>query len=162
MTFISKVEARVDWDWRDGAVDGDSLRFLQTLEDGSDAYQSEAVWHDTNASLTSGSTRTLDLTALTRTVLGQAIDVSFDKIRAILIQVDADSTGTLVFGDAATDTWYAPLGTADDTIRIGPGSPLLIGSMDAGWSVGSSAKNLLLTAQGGAVTYSITIIGTLV
>jgi len=160
MTLVSKLEARLDWDWRDGAIDSDSLRVGRTLEDGDGVFQADAAWHDIDASLGSGGSRTLDLQALTRNVLGQTLSVSFDTIRAILIEVAADSTGTLVVGDAASDTWFAPFGSATDTIAVGPGSPLLITALETGWPVGTSAKNFKLTASGGSITYSIAIIGT--
>jgi len=160
MTLTGKLSAWLGWDWRDGATDADRLEFAGDIADGTGTNQAEVVWHNTAVTLQSGATRTLDLTALTRTVLGTSLSVALSSVRAILITSDSTSTGTMLVGGATTDTWSAPFGSSTDTVRVEPGSPLVLASLTAGWSAGAGSKNLKLTASGGAVTYSIAILGT--
>jgi len=160
MTFTGKLSAWLGWDWRDGATDSGRLEFGQDIADGDGTNQAEVAWHETDATLSSGTSQTLDLTALSRTILGASHSVTLTSVRAILIVSSATSAGTLLVGGAASDTWDAPFGAADDTVRVAPGSPLILASLASGWPVDASNKNLKLTASGGAVTYSIALIGT--
>jgi len=162
-TFSANVTAAVGWLWRADTLnpsDDDRLAFAKSLTDGDDDYEAEAKWSDEAASLLEGGTRTLDLTALTRTIFGDTHTVVLVRVKAILITVTEASTGQLLVGGAASNEWHEPFGAAGDKIRVPRGSPMLLGCLGCGWEVNDSNKNLKLAACDGDVTYSIVIIGT--
>ena len=159
MTFVAELRASLGWTWDDGAVDDDSLDFVQQLAEGNGDGQAEAVWHLEDQVLPDGTSVALDMTALERVILGDTNTVTFVKIKAVLLSSDAASAGNLVVGGAATDPWFAPFATAADQAVVAPDGVLLLGNPLAGWPVDASDRNLQLAASGGDVTYSAAIVG---
>ena len=160
MSFKAEVKASVGWNWSDGAVDNDRLDYAQRLLDGNGENQAEAVWHAEDQTLLEAASTTLDLTALTRTVLEDTHTVTFLTVKALLIVNLSSSEGELLFGGAASDEWSEPLGADGDQVAVPPDSPLLMANRQAGWNVDQTNRNLKLAASGGDVTYSIAIVGT--
>ncbi len=161
MTFKAEIKASLGWNWADGATDNDRLDYAKQLLDGNADNQAEAVWHAEDQTLLSGNSTTLDLTALTRTVLGDVNTVTLLTVKAMLIAAAADNTGQLLVGGAAADEWSAPFGADGDQAVISPDGVLLLVNRAGGWAVDDSNKNLELAASGGDVTYSIAIVGTI-
>lgn len=161
MSFTAGIQARIGWEWDDGAVDQSFLNYAKEHADGNDEDEAEAVWHEANQTLLDGATRTLDLTALTRTVLGDTHTVTFLTIKAILIVSRSTSVGELVVGGAASNEWAYPFSADGDQANVPVDSPWLIANRKWGWAVDADNKNFKLAASGGAVYYDIAIIGTL-
>ena len=161
MSFKGQIQAAVGWNWNDGAVDNGRLDYTKQLLDGNGADQAEVVWHDEDKTLLDGASTTLDLAALTRTVLGDTHTVTFLTVKAVLIVSHDTSEGQLAVGAAASDEWAEPFGADGDQIVVPADSPLLLANPTTGWAVDASNKNLKLAASGGDVDYSIAILGTI-
>jgi len=160
MSFKAEVKASVGWNWNEGAIDNQRLDYAEQLLAGNGDDQAEAVWHAENQTLPDAASVTLDLTALTRSVLGDINTVTFLKVKALLV-VNLDSGGgRLLLGGAAADEWSEPFGADGDQVAVEPDSPLLLANRGSGWEVSDADKNLKLAASGGGVTYSIAIVGT--
>jgi hypothetical protein len=160
MGFKAEVKAWVGWNWSDGAVDNGRLDYAGRLLDGNGDNQAEAVWHAEIQTLADAASTTLDLTALTRIVLGDLHTVTFLTVKALLIVNQGTSGGRLLVGGAATDEWSEPFGADGDQIAVPLDSPLLLANRQAGWNVDQANRNLKLAASGGEVTYSIAVVGT--
>ena len=160
MSFKAEIKATLGWNWSDGAVDSDRLDYTGQLLDGNGDNQAEAVWHVENQTLLDGTSTTLDLTALTRSMLGDSVAVTLLSVKALLIVNESTTGGELVVGGAATDEWSEPFVADGDQIAVPLDSPMLLADRRAGWEVDSLNKNLKLAASGGNVTYSIAIVGT--
>jgi hypothetical protein len=160
MSFNAEVKAAIGWNWAGGATDNDRLDYAERLLEGNGNNQAEAVWHAEAQSLTSGNSTTLDLTALTRTILGDTHSLTLLKVKALLVVSRSTSTGTLVVGAAASDEWSEPFGADGDQIGVPPDSPMLLCNRQAGWTVDASNKNLKVSAVGGDVDYAIAVLGT--
>jgi hypothetical protein len=161
MTFAAELRASLGWTWDDGAVDDDSLDYVQQFAEGNGDGQAEAVWHLEDQVLPDGTSATLDMTALERVILGDTNTVTFVTIKAVLLSSDAESVGNLVVGGAATDPWSAPFATPADQAVIAPDGLLVLGNPLSGWPVDAGDRILQLAASGGDVTYSAAIVGTL-
>lgn len=174
MSFLVEVNASLGWKWVEGASDNSKLITSPnplSFAEGAADNQAEAVWHAENQVILDTGSTVLDLTALSRTVLGDTLTIALTRIKALMLLVDADSDGEIDMGNATYDAWWAPFGAADHTIRAAKGSPLLMTNMQAGWPVSvegapssSSGESggdrlLRLLATGGDVTYDIAIIG---
>lgn len=160
MSFKGEIKTSVGWNWNEGAIDNDRLDYAEQLLDGNGDNQAEAAWHEQSQTLSSGASTTLDLSNLTRTVLGDAHAVTLLTVKALLIVNESTGTGELIVGDAASNAWYAPFGSATDEVVVPPDSPLLLANRKDGWVVDASNRNLKLTASGDDVTYSIAVLGT--
>jgi len=160
MSFKGEIRAALGWGWSDGAADNDHLDYAEQLLEGNGNGQAEAVWHQENQVLLDGTSTTLDLTYLTRTVLRDLHSVTFLRIKALLIVSLEDSQGELLIGDAAEDEWAEPFGADGDQLLVPADSPLLLANRRAGWAVDASNRNLKLAASGGDVNYSIAVVGT--
>ncbi|MEE8450350.1 MAG: hypothetical protein V3R99_00495 [Thermoguttaceae bacterium] len=160
MSFNAEVKAAIGWNWMGGATDNGRLDYAERLLEGNGNDQAEAVWHADAQSLTSGNSTTLDLTALTRTILGDTHSLTLLKVKALLLVSRSTSVGTLLVGDAASDQWSEPFGADGDQIEVPPDSPALLSNRQTGWTVDASNKNLKLSAVGGDVDYAIAVIGT--
>jgi hypothetical protein len=160
MSFKAELKASLGWNWDDGAADNRRLDHVAQLLDGNGSGQAEAAWIAKDQSLADTASITLDLDALTRTILGDQLTVSLLTIKALLITNAAISTGDLVMGNAAANEWSAPLGAAGDTLIVSPDGLLLLTNRDTGWTVDATHKNLKLAASGGDLTYSIAVVGT--
>ena len=161
MSFKSEIKVSIGWNWNDGAVDNGRLGYAEQLLEGNGDNQAEAVWHVEDQTLLNATSTTLDLTALTRTVFGDTVTVTFLSVKALLIVNQSISVGELVVGDAATDQWSEPFGADGDQIAAPPDSPMLLANRQEGWEVDNVNRNLKLAAAGGDVTYSIAIVGTI-
>jgi len=161
MSFKGELRASLGWNWNDGATDNGRLDYAATLLEGNGDDQAEAVWHEEDQTLLSGQSTTLDLTNLTRTLLGDVHTVTFLTVKALLIVSDDAGEGDLLVGDAAADEWSQPFGGDGERIVVPPDSPALLANRQTGWPVDDSNKNLKLAADGGDVTYSIAILGTI-
>lgn len=162
-SFKAEVVVKVGWKWKsDGGnpVDNDSVSREKQLSNGHETYQAEAEWHDKDATLLSGNTRTLDLTALTRTWFQDTHTTTFVRVKALVISVAESSSGEMLVGGAASNEWHEPFGAAGDKLRVPLGSPMCLSCLHCGWIVDNSRKNLKLAASGGDLTYSIAIVGT--
>lgn len=175
MSFKAEITAILGWKWDAGALDDSRLDYREQLLDGYETNQAEAIWHSENRVLADGASETFDLTALTRTVLGDTITTSFDRIKGILI-VNLTTGGELLVGDALVNEWASPFGRTDDRVRVPADSALMLTNRRAGWAVGAGAhdssssssssgeesqnKNLKIEADGSEVSYSIAIVGT--
>ena len=160
MSFKAEIKTSLGWNWVDGATDNDRLDYARQLLDGNADNQAEAVWHAEDQTLLDANSTTLDLTALTRTVLGDVNTVTLLTVKALLIVADAANVGELLVGDAAADQWSAPFGADGDQALVPPDGVLLLVNRAGGWDVDDSNKNLELAASGGDVTYSIAVVGT--
>jgi hypothetical protein len=162
MAFQGQIKAYLGWEWDDGAKDASNLSVNDTWADGVGVNQAEAVWHKEDVELLNAASTTYDLTALVRSVIGDTTHVtSLVSVNAILIVNQSTSGGELVIGGAAANEWSEPFGADGDKVKVPLDSPLLLGNRRCGWEVDDSNKNLKLLAQGGDVTYSIAIIGTI-
>lgn len=160
MSFKAEIKASLGWIWSDGATDNQRLDFARQLLDGNGDDEAEAVWHLEDQTLLDGASTTLDLTSLTRTVLGDLHTVTLLAVKALLIVSQDASSGDLLVGGAAADAWSEPFAAVGDRIAVPPDSPWLMANTQAGWPVDSGNKNLKLAADGGDVVYSIAVLGT--
>lgn len=126
--------------------------------DGSGASQANKQWSKT-ATLTATSA-TFDLTSLT----GTFGTVTFTKIKGlILINTSTTDGAMLTVGNAASNVWAAPFGGSTQTVKVGPGSCLVLSAMTAqstgAWTVDASNKNLKIDAGSATITYKLVLIG---
>ncbi len=161
MTFQAEIKATLGWRWDDGARDINQLGYEESLAEGNGDNQAEAVWHLESQVLLDGNSTTLDLTALTRTILGDTLSVTFLTVKALMIVNQSTGAGELLIGGAASDEWSEPFGADGDQATVPPDSTLLLTNRKQGWDVDSTNKNLELTASGGDVTFSIAMVGTI-
>jgi hypothetical protein len=161
MSFSAELVARLGWRWDDGAVDDDDLSMIDTFADGTDVEEAEGVWHKEAVAILNGASVTYDLTALTRTVLGQTLSTVFYTIRAILVKnTTAAGEGIVVVGGAASNEWSECFAADGDKVQVPRDSVCLLSNRRCGWEVDDTHKNLKLAALGGDVTFDIAIIGT--
>lgn len=89
--------------------------------------------------------------------------VTYAEIVGLLIVNSSASVGTLlVGGKGTTAAWNSLFNANDDAeLTLPPNSFVMLGcSNDPGWAVADTSNHLLtMTASGGAVTYSIYVIG---
>lgn len=154
------------WTWRDCVgsfviTDSNRLLFKKDLADGLGPDRADAVWRSVDRWLADGQGLVLCLGALEQQVFGDTITIPMKKIKAILIvNKNTTSDGYLVVGGAGIDEWCAPFGMLGDTVKVMPGSPLLLASLRDGWPVDFGSEMLKLQAAGGEVTFDIAILGT--
>lgn len=158
MSFKAQLKLYLGWEWEEGAQDKDNQDLDYTLLDGTDINQAEAVFHQENVTLLDGNSTTYDLTALSRTVLGDTLDVTLITVKKILA-VNESESGELIIGGAAANEWSEPFGADGDTAIVPPQSPWFWGSLRCGKEVDGTNKNLKIAASGDDVTYSLVIIG---
>ncbi len=161
MTFQAEIKATLGWRWDDGARDINQLGYEQSLAEGNGDNQAEAAWHLESQVLLDTNSTTLDLTALTRTILGDTLSVTFLTVKALMIVNQSTGTGELLIGGAGTNEWSEPFGADGDLATVPPDSTLLLTNRKQGWDVDSTNKNLKLAASGGDVTFSIALVGTI-
>ena len=167
VSLRSTLQAHLGWTWRDWVgdatiVDSNRLAYQQDLPDGDDAGEADAVWHTHDRTLAEGEVLLLALDALEQPLFGDVILIPLDRVKAILI-VNRNTEGAayLSVGGAAIDEWSEPFGMVGDTVKVMPGSPLLLANVLEGWPVGLSGATLRIAAAGGAVTFDMAILGTL-
>ncbi len=161
MSFKAEVTASIGWHWNDGALDNARLEYAERLSEGSGDNQAEAVWHVENQTLLNGTSVTLDLTYLTRTVLGDTNTVTFLKVKALLVVNLSTSGGELLVGGADADEWSEPFGADGDQVIVSRDSVLMLTNRQQGWDVDDNSRILRLAAYDGDVAYSTAIVGTM-
>ncbi len=165
-TLRSKIDVQLGWSWRDQigpftVIDDNRLAFHKELSDGIEAWQADVVWHAADQALQAGQSTTLGLAALGQTLFGEAVTIPLARVKAILVVNKGTAAGAwLLVGAAGADEWSAPFGMLGDTVRVMPGSPLLLANVREGWEVEPGGDALRLQAVGGDVIYDIAILGT--
>jgi hypothetical protein len=166
-TLESVIHAELGWTWRDHVgtapiVDSNHHQFSKRLSDGEAAGQANAIWHVEDQKLLAGQALMLRLDLLEQPLFGDIVTIPMAKIKVIeIVHKDSSETGILVVGGAPAAPWYAPFGAASHTIKVMPGSPLLLANAGTGWDVGINSYALQIQAIGGAATFDIAILGTL-
>lgn len=156
----AKLEATQDL----GSAVANALKSMTvSLANGTAAGQADKLFADSRTLAASGS-EDLDLAG---TMLQDPLggNLTFVKVKGLLVAADAGNTNNVIVGASATLTWAALL-NATGTVTLRPGAAFMAvaGSADAsGYAVGAGATDLLKVANSGAgtpVTYHIVIIGT--
>lgn len=165
-TLRSKIDVQLGWSWRDRigpftVIDDNRLLFNRELSDGIETWQADVVWHAADQALLAGQSTTLELAALGQSLFGESIVIPLAKVKAILVVNKSAAAGAcLLVGGAGVDEWSAPFGMLGDTVKVMPGSPLLLANVRDGWEVEPGYEALKLEAAGGDVTFDIVILGT--
>ena len=141
-----------------GARDNFNTSVEMSWTDGSGADQANKQWSK-RATLTATSV-THDLTALT----GTFGTVTFTKIKLLVLVNESTTDGAfLTLGNAASTQWAAPFGGSTQTLKVGPGQALVLGSLKAqstgAWTVDASNKSLKIDAGAATITYKLVLIG---
>ncbi len=144
--------------------DNAALEFRATFSDGTAANQADRLWYD-EREIAASSNDDLDLTALARTLFGNALSMEFAKVKAVLvINLSASSGDVLRVGGAGAGSAFAApfAGDADAQVEVPPDSPLLLVNRGDGWSVTAGTGDILRVQNTSAspVSYRIAIIGT--
>ena len=169
-TLALNIKAALNWSFQEqldlATVSNVSkLEYAQALADGVGSDQADKLWHDQRTVSGSGS-EDLDLTSLSQTIFGNALTISFAKIKALLIVNTATVAGEdLLIGGAGSggNAWAGPLdGDQDAKIHVPADSALLLVNKKGGWSVTGGSQDVLRIANASAqdVTYKIAVIGT--
>ena len=136
------------------------------MRDGVGASQVNRMWED-ERTLTTAATETLDIYSFAGLDIGAgaALDalgqsLVMEELVTLLVFVDSASAGSLEIEPGATNAF--PCGT--HTVAAGnafrAGGVFLMHNPDAsGFNLSSTVKNIKFTANGGAVTYTIVLIG---
>lgn len=161
----SSINVDLGWTWRHltgglTIVDSNRLQFARNLQDGADVDKANRIWHAADQSLAAGQSITLYLNALAMEVFDDLITTAFGAVKAIMIvNKNTAGEGSLLIGGAGTQEWCAPFGMIGDTVRVMPGSPLLLANVRDGWKVEAGCEALKITAVGGDVTFDVGILG---
>ena len=166
-TLTAQIKASLHWLFQESldlaTVEDDAkLEYDEALADGTADDQADKVWHDSRT-LAAATNDDLDLTALTNSIFGSTVTISFAKIKAILIINLATTAGDdLTIGGAAAQEWTAWVGAAGDKARVPADSCLLISNKKTGWTVTDGASDTLRITNIGAnpVSYKIAVLGT--
>jgi len=161
----SSINLDLGWTWRHLSgghviVDSNRLQFARNLHQGGDADKANRIWHAVDQPLAAGQSITLYLNALGMEMFDDVITTAFGAIKAIMIvNKNPAGEGSLLVGGAGTQEWCAPFGMIGDTVRVMPGSPLLLANVREGWKVEPGCEALKITAVGGAVTFDVALLG---
>ena len=161
----SSVKVEFGWTWRDqfgltAVVDSNRVSAACELTDGDGANQADVTWHATGQSLAVGQSVVYNLAALERPLFGDVVTVHLAVVRSVLIvNRNTAGSGYLAVGDAGSDEWAAPFGMVGDTVKVMPGSPLVLSNLRDGWTVDAGGNRLKLTAVGDLIAYDIVILG---
>ena len=166
-TLSVDIKASLEWLFQDvdsltTISDTSKLIFKHSFSDGTAADQADLLWYDERTVATAANDD-LDLTALTRSVFGSVLTVTFAKVKSLLIVNTATTAGEdLTIGAAASNAWAGPLGGSSHTLRVPADSPVLMVNRKTGWSVVDSSSDILRIANSGTadITYRIAIVGT--
>ena len=140
------------------------LEYDETVTDGTGADEADLLWHD-ERQVVAAANDDLDLTALTQTVFGSTVTVSFAKVKALLIVNTSTTAGDAlhVGGAGAGAAFATPFsGDADALVEVGADGCLLLSNKKDGWTVTPTTGDVLRIHNPGAasVTYRIALIGT--
>lgn len=159
--FSAELLSQVGWRWTSrGVVDDGRLRHAVSLGSESETNPAESIWYDEGAQLANATERNLDLQALERPLFGDSLVTSLGSVRAVLVVNQSGTAARLAVGGAGTNEWWGPFGAAGAKIVLPAGGSLLLASPSTGWPVTSAHRQLRLAAEGGAVSYSIALVGT--
>ena len=165
-TLRSRIDVQVGWSWRDRlgpftVTDDNRLQVNRELADGIESGQADVVWHAADQTLPAGESMTFELAALGQSLFDDTIVISLARVKAILVINKSESDDAcLLVGGARIDEWCAPFGMLGDTVKVMPGSPLLLANLRDGWSVEAGHEMLQLQAAGGDAVFDIAIVGT--
>jgi hypothetical protein len=157
----------------DGSTDVEVTQNISTnttLTSGTTSGKADRIWISKGRTLASGASETIDVYDLGSIDIGagagkDALGQSWALAEAVgLIVLSAStSVGTLAIGgEGSTATWASIFGASDTAYTtIGPGGALVLYRPDdPAYAVADATNHLLkMAASGGAVTYSIAIIG---
>lgn len=140
-------------------IDAASLDLADTFADGTGLDQADIIWHDERT--LSATSETLDLTALTRTILGSTNTVNFARIKCLAIKNTATTAGfKLTVGAAAATAWTSWTSVTGSTFYVDPnGIAFLWAPSATSWVTSGTVKSLKIDSGANAVTYRIIIIG---
>ena len=167
-TLTSGIKASIDWSFREAldlstVADSAILEYSESLADGTAVDTADKVWHDTR-SITTGANDDLDMTALTHSIFGSTVTITFAKVKAILIVNTSETTGDeLRIDTSVANAILTPFASSATTkIEIGADSALLLSSKKDGWAVTAGTGDILRihNPNAGTVSYKIVIIGT--
>ncbi len=166
-TLRSNIKVEFGWTWRDHAgglavVDSNRVAAACELTDGGGPDQADVAWSAAEQSLAAGASVVYALGALERPLFGDTIAVRFGTVRGLLVvNRNTAGDGLLLVGGAGGGEWSAPFGMVGDTLRVMPGSPLVLAHVRDGWPVDPGGDRLKLTAIDDAVSYDIVVLGNL-
>ncbi|MFE0036833.1 hypothetical protein [Streptomyces sp. NPDC059015] len=138
-----------------------SLSRSMSLASGTGAGKADRIFGD-RRTLAASATEDLDLAGVLLDSFGAQI--TFARIKGILIAAAAGNTNNVVIGNATTNAWSTLLG-ATGTVTLRPGAFLAVGTgvADAtGYAVTAGTGDLLKVANSAgstSVTYDVVIIG---
>lgn len=128
------------------------------LASGTGSGQANMMFADERA-LSSGANESLDLAGGLTDAFGTTI--TFTTVKAIIVESPSTNTVNVTLGAAASNQFVGPLGSATDTLSVRPGGVAVLVAPQTGWTVTAGTGDLLKVLAGAAaVTYRITIIGT--
>jgi hypothetical protein len=167
-TLSLEIKASVNWLFEETLdlstlTDSSKLEYSQALADGTGSNQADKIWHDTRT-LAASANDDLDLTALTQTVHGSTVTISFARLKAIFIYNTATTAGEdLVLDSSVTGGILTPFnGSSASKLEVAAASPLLLANQGEGWAVTASTADILrITNDGvGSIDYKIVLVGT--
>jgi hypothetical protein len=168
-TLSVDLKASLTWLFSEGLDlstlnDNAKLEYAQSTTDGTGADQADKLWHD-QRTVNAASHDDLDLTALTNSIFGTSVSISFAKVKAILIVNTSTVSGDILRmgGAGAGQAFAAPFnGSATAEVEVGADSCLMLVNKKDGWTVTPATGDILRVANpgGSAVTYKIAIVGT--
>jgi hypothetical protein len=126
--------------------------------DGTGAGQANVIFHDQRTLAASA----LDQLDLSGTLAGTFGNVTFARVKAIIVKAADGNTNDVTIGGGNFATWA---GTGTDLVKIRPGGTfaLTVGSADAtGYAVTATTADILRisnAAGGTSVTYDVIVIG---
>ncbi|MCG8586903.1 MAG: hypothetical protein MI757_19540 [Pirellulales bacterium] len=169
MSDTLSVDARASLEWLFQDVDAlttisdaSKLEYKQSFSDGTSDDEADVLWHD-ERTLSVAANEDFDLTALARTVFGNATTVAMATVKAMLIVNTNTAAGEdLSIGNAASNAWVGPFGAATHTLDVPADSSVLLVNRKSGWSVSASSADMLRIANNGTgdITYRIALVGT--
>lgn len=158
MSFTAEALARISWNWDEDGTDLDSLTASLLLGDGSVGTPADAVIKFDAVVLGDASATNYNLMVLVKAVFGGTTTISLQKVMAVCVTVTAASTGSARVGGAAANAFEAFYQAAGDEIVVPPGGMFVIAN-NAGWTVDATHKMFDVKAVGGAIVYSLAIVG---
>jgi len=166
--LTATLEALFDWNFTEGltlstVMDSGKISYSKTLENGTGDNQADLIWH-TEATIAASGTDTYDLTALTTTLYGTALTITFVAVKAIMIVNKSTTAADDILIDATVvNAFTAPFNAdASTKIEIPADSTLVLSNAMPGWTVTAGTGDILEIANdvANAITYDLIILGT--
>ena len=136
-----KLEPPGDWTQRLADGDGDNEADV--------AYMNQRTLNTTS--------ETLDLTGGLDDAFGDAI--TFASIKLMMLMNNAEATGNLTVGGAASNPWAAWAADTSDKIVIPPQGILTLLTPLSGWTVTDASADQLKIETSADMTYDIILVG---